>query len=142
MIGKTDVFVEALVPNREQRMADTYGWRLKFGVLVPSTNTSVQPEYDAMRPVGVTNHVRAFRIPNAPTRTNAEFSQQLENMRATMVDAMEELLTLEPGYVILATAAESAGGVSGAQCPGGRQLSNRFQKRRSLQSKPQNALGD
>ena len=100
-------------------MADTYGWRLKFGVLVPSTNTSVQPEYDAMRPAGVTNHIRAFRISNAPTRTNAEFSQQLENMRATMVDAMEELLTLEPGYVILATAAESAGGVSGAKRPGG-----------------------
>ena len=25
-------------------MADTLGWRLKLGVLVPSTNTSVQPE--------------------------------------------------------------------------------------------------
>ena len=46
-------------------MADTLGWRLKLGVLVPSTNTAVQPEYDAMRPPGVTNHVRGFRIPNA-----------------------------------------------------------------------------
>ena len=96
-------------------MADSYGWRMKFGVLVPSTNTSVQPEYDAMRPNGVTNHVRGFRIPNAPTRTDAEFSQQLENMRATMVDAMDDMLTLEPGHVILATAAESAGGVTGAE---------------------------
>ena len=90
-------------------MADTLGWRLKLGVLVPSTNTSVQPEYDAMRPPGVTNHVRGFRVPNAPTRTDAEFSQQLENMRATMVDAMDEALTLEPDHVVLATAAESAG---------------------------------
>lgn len=96
-------------------MADTLGWRLKLGVLVPSTNTSVQPEYDAMRPPGVTNHVRGFRIPNAPTRTDAEFRQQLENMRATMVDAMDEALTLEPDHVILATAAESAGGVAGAK---------------------------
>jgi maleate isomerase len=96
-------------------MTDTLGWRMKFGVLVPSTNTSVQPEYDAMRPVGVINHVRGFRIPNAPTRTDAEFSQQLENMRATMVDAMDEVLTLEPHHVILATAAESAGGVAGAR---------------------------
>jgi maleate isomerase len=75
----------------------------------------VQPEYDAMRPPGVTNHVRGFRIPNAPTRTDAEFIQQLENMRATMVGAMDEVLTLEPGHVILATAAESAGGVEGAR---------------------------
>jgi len=96
-------------------MTDILGWRLKLGVLVPSTNTSVQPEYDAMRPPGVTNHVRGFRIPNAPTRTDAEFEQQLENMRATMVDAMDEVLTLEPGHVILATSAESAGGVTGAK---------------------------
>ncbi len=96
-------------------MADTLGWRLKLGVLVPSTNTAVQPEYDAMRPPGVTNHVRGFRIPNAPTRTDAEFERQLENMRATMVDAMDEALTLEPGHVVLATAAESAGGVAGAK---------------------------
>ena len=96
-------------------MVDTFGWRMKFGVLVPSTNTSVQPEYDAMRPPGVSNHVRGFRIPNAPTRTDAEFAQQLENMRATMVDTMDEVLTLEPGHVILATAAESAGGVAGAR---------------------------
>ncbi|TDH58025.1 arylmalonate decarboxylase [Dankookia rubra] len=96
-------------------MADTLGWRMKLGVLVPSTNTSVQPEYDAMRPPGITNHVRGFRIPNAPTRTDTEFSQQLENMRATMVDAMDEVLTLDPGHVILATAAESAGGVEGAR---------------------------
>jgi maleate isomerase len=96
-------------------MVDTLGWRLKLGVLVPSTNTSVQPEYDAMRPTGVTNHMRGFRIPNAPTRTDAEFRRQLENMRATMVDAMEDVLTLEPAHVILATAAESAGGVAGAK---------------------------
>ena len=96
-------------------MADTLGWRLKLGVLVPSTNTAVQPEYDAMRPPGVTNHVRGFRIPNAPTRTDAEFERQLENMRATMVDAMAEVLTLEPDHVVLATAAESAGGVAGAR---------------------------
>lgn len=56
-----------------------------------------------------------FQIPNAPTRTDAEYERQLENMRATQVDAMDEVLTLEPGHVILATAAESAGGVVGAK---------------------------
>jgi maleate isomerase len=61
-----------------------------------------------MRPSGVTNHVRGFRIPNAPIRTDVEFERQLENMRATMVDAMDEVLTLEPDHVVLATAAESA----------------------------------
>ncbi len=33
-------------------MTDSLGYRKKFGVAAPSTNTTVQPEYDAMRPPG------------------------------------------------------------------------------------------
>lgn len=44
--------------------SDSLGYRGKFGVLVPSTNTSVQPEFDAMRPVGVTNHTARIVIPD------------------------------------------------------------------------------
>ena len=45
-------------------MTDSLGWRRKFGVLAPSTNTSVQPEFDAMRPHGVTNHFSRIVIPD------------------------------------------------------------------------------
>ena len=38
-------------------MRDYLAWRLAFGVTTPSTNTVVQPEYDDMRPPGVTNHL-------------------------------------------------------------------------------------
>ena len=34
-------------------MVDSLGYRRKFGVIAPSTNTSVQPEFDSFRPVGV-----------------------------------------------------------------------------------------
>ena len=37
-------------------MTDSLGFRKKFAVIAPSTNTSVQPEFDAMAPRGVTNH--------------------------------------------------------------------------------------
>jgi maleate isomerase len=37
-------------------MTDVLGWRRKFGVIGPSTNTVVQPDFDDMRPAGVTNH--------------------------------------------------------------------------------------
>jgi maleate isomerase len=37
-------------------MGDVLGWRKKFGVMAPSTNTIVQPDFDDMRPMGVTNH--------------------------------------------------------------------------------------
>ena len=47
-------------------MTDALGWRMKFGVIAPSTNTVVQPEFDMMRPRGVTNHFARIHIPNAP----------------------------------------------------------------------------
>jgi maleate cis-trans isomerase len=37
-------------------MTDVLGWRRKFGVIGPSTNTVVQPDFDGTRPPGVTNH--------------------------------------------------------------------------------------
>ena len=51
-------------------MPDILGWRCKFGVVTPSTNTVVQPEYDDMRPAGVTNHVARMHIPNDPVRSD------------------------------------------------------------------------
>ena len=59
-------------------MTDSLGWRQKFAVLIPSTNTSVQPEFDAMRPVGVTNHISRIRIPNIPLHTNEDFNRLIE----------------------------------------------------------------
>ena len=50
-------------------MRDVLGWRCKFGVLGPSTNTIVQPDFEMMRPPGVTNHYsRIF----TPERTGRE----------------------------------------------------------------------
>ena len=36
-------------------MVDVLKSRMLFGVVMPSTNTVVQPEYDSMRPKGVAN---------------------------------------------------------------------------------------
>ena len=51
-------------------MTDALGWRMKFGVIAPSTNTVVQPEFDMMRPRGVTNHFAPHSHPqqSAPQR--------------------------------------------------------------------------
>jgi hypothetical protein len=45
---------EAVVGEHMGR--DVLGWRRLFGVMGPSTNTVVQPDFDMMRPAGVTNH--------------------------------------------------------------------------------------
>ncbi len=54
-------------------MTDAWGWRMKFGVVTPSTNTMVQPHFDAMRPPGVTNHIARMHIPDEPIESDDDF---------------------------------------------------------------------
>ncbi|MGF7234152.1 MAG: IgiC, partial [Frankia sp.] len=54
-------------------MTDALGWRLKLGVVTPSVNTIVQPEYDDMRPRGVTNHVARIHIPDWVVNNGDDF---------------------------------------------------------------------
>ncbi|WP_419908218.1 Asp/Glu racemase [Hoeflea sp.] len=88
-------------------MADSLGHRMKFGVVVPSTNTSVQPEVDAMRPVGVTNHVSRIHIPNIPVTNDDDFNKLIEGIRDATDEAIDRVVTCGPGHVILGMAAET-----------------------------------
>ena len=51
-------------------MKDVKGWRRKFGVIGPSTNTIVQPDFDDMRIKGVTNHYSRIFTPNSSAISN------------------------------------------------------------------------
>ena len=54
-------------------MPDHLGYRKIFGVTGPSTNTIVQPDFDDLRPIGVTNHYSRIIIPNMPVNGNEDF---------------------------------------------------------------------
>jgi maleate isomerase len=88
-------------------MTDSLGWREKFAVLIPSTNTSVQPEFDAMRPVGVTNHISRIRIPNIPLHTNEDFNRLIELIAAAQNDAVDSVMSCEPTRLVLGISAET-----------------------------------
>ncbi|MSO76789.1 MAG: arylmalonate decarboxylase [Alphaproteobacteria bacterium] len=88
-------------------MKDALGWRRKFGVLVPATNTIVEPEFADMRPHGVTNHTARFRIPNMKLDSDAAFDELIRHVKATMEDAVDYLVPADPDYVILGISAES-----------------------------------
>jgi maleate isomerase len=81
-------------------MVDSLGYRLKIGVVVPSTNTVVQPEFADLQPPGVTNHVSRIHIPDVQLTTEANFTAHIERMRAGIDAAMERVMTAKPGYVI------------------------------------------
>lgn len=88
-------------------MVDSLGYRMKFGVIAPSTNTSVQPEFDSMRPVGVTNHFSRITIPDDPVHSDADFDQLIANIRLTMMDAIDSVMSCSPDHLVMGMSAET-----------------------------------
>ena len=88
-------------------MTDSLGGRCKFGVIAPSTNTSVQPEYDALRPRGVTNHFSRAVIPDTRVTDDASFMVMLNNIRASTHAALDAVMSCSPQHVIMGMSAET-----------------------------------
>jgi maleate isomerase len=62
-------------------MPDSLGFRKRIGIVVPSTNTTVQPECENLRPHGVTNHVARSTIKERPLNTEHAFFEHMQDMR-------------------------------------------------------------
>jgi maleate isomerase len=86
-------------------MTDVLGWRRKFGVLGPSTNTIVQPDFDDMRPTGVTNHYSRIFTPNANAVSNESFRAGTEIIAANVLDAVRSVMTSAPDYLVMGMSA-------------------------------------
>lgn len=91
-------------------MGDTLAWRRKFGVVTPSTNTVVQPEYDDMRPPGVTNHIARMHIPDAPVKSDADFNELIRRIDIALEEAIDRVVTCRPDHIVLGISAESIWG--------------------------------
>lgn len=91
-------------------MRDYLAWRLAFGVTTPSTNTVVQPEYDDMRPPGVTNHLGRMVIPDMPIANNDDFDRSIELIDAALEGAVERVMDAKPNAFILGISALSVWG--------------------------------
>ena len=86
-------------------MTDALGWRRKFGVLGPSTNTIVQPDFDDMRPIGVTNHYSRIFTPNADAVSNESFRAATEVIAGNVIDAVRSVMTCGPHYLVMGMSA-------------------------------------
>ncbi len=91
-------------------MNDILGWRKKFGVITPSTNTIVQPEYDDLRPHGVTNHISRMHIPDDPIMNDNDFEQLINRIDLALEEAVDRVNTCIPDKIILGISAESIWG--------------------------------
>lgn len=88
-------------------MVDALGWQGKFAVIAPSTNTSVQPDYDDMRAPGITNHFSRIHIPDDPVESDEDFEKLMENIRAEMDSAVDRVMTCSPDYFVMGMSSET-----------------------------------
>ena len=96
-------------------MRDVLGWRHRFGVLGPSTNTVVQPDFDAMRPVGVTNHYARIFTPNLDAVSNETFMAGARLIGQNTLDAVTSVMTSAPDSLVMGMSAVTFfGGMAGA----------------------------
>ena len=96
-------------------MRDVLGWRKKFGVMGPSTNTIVQPDFDMMRPPGVTNHYSRIYTPNAQAVSNESFMAGATVIADNTLDAVRSVMTCAPDYLVMGMSAVTFfGGTKGA----------------------------
>jgi maleate isomerase len=95
-------------------MVDALGWRKKFGVLAPSTNTIVEPDFYRMIVPGVTAHFSRIWIRNQNLSSDEAFEQLLEQIRIEMEYAVQRVMTAEVEYMVMGMSAETFwGGVEG-----------------------------
>ncbi|MFI6866065.1 arylmalonate decarboxylase [Nocardia sp. NPDC050406] len=95
-------------------MTDALGWRRKFGVIAPSTNTIVEPDFYRMGVPGVTSHFSRIHIRDQNMSDDDGMDRLLEQIRAEIVSACERVLTCEPEYMVMGMSAETFwGGVEG-----------------------------
>ena len=86
-------------------MGDVLGWRCKFGVMGPSTNTVVQPDFDNMRVAGVTNHYSRIFTPNADAVSNETFRAGAELIGRNTLDAVKSVMTCKPDHLVMGMSA-------------------------------------
>jgi maleate isomerase len=90
------------------------GMRGRIGVIIPSTNIGV--EYDCQRilPPGVTWHFARFFVSQPDLSSDDMFLAFIEAIRKTIPDAMRDIMTCEPSYIMMGMSAETFwGGLQG-----------------------------
>lgn len=99
----------------ETRGKDALGYRAKIGVLVPASNTIVEPEMAALQPPGVTNHVSRMSRVKRPAH-DLELYKKFLGKSVDMDAAIDLLTALEPNIIVHGHSVDSfVGGVSSAE---------------------------
>lgn len=97
-------------------MPDLLGYRAKIGVVVPSTNTTMEPEMHSMAPAGVTFHTARLYLAQSSVRTPQEAQRAAAAFQDALKIAIRDVATAELDHLMIGVSALSfMGGVAGGQ---------------------------
>jgi maleate isomerase len=87
---------------------------IKFALVVPSTNTSVEREFHNLRPQDCSWHTGRIMIRAVALDSAEAFGKFRENLNEALPAALETVMTAQPDYVVMGMSAETFwGGVAG-----------------------------
>jgi maleate isomerase len=97
-------------------VTDILGYRAKIAVLVPVTNTVVEPEMHAVAPRGVTLHTGRFAVFQSDLRSDRPEQEVMEGVYAKFEPSITEIVRTLPSHLIMGFTAPSYwGGRAGNQ---------------------------
>jgi len=82
-------------------MPDVVGYRKKFAVIVPSTNTVVEADFNRLAPPGVTFHTGRMYIERPVMDSDAAFEAVMEQIRESIRVAIRDVMTCKPDYMVM-----------------------------------------
>src|SRR6478672_591143 len=78
-----------------------------MGVVVPSTNTAVEAEYNLMRPPGVTFHAGRMYVSDPDAASNDAFEALMVQLRAALEVAVRDVVTIQPDHMVMGMSSET-----------------------------------
>ena len=103
---------QALKPTKAQE--PWIGARGRIGVIIPSTNIGVEYDCQQIIPPGVTWHFARFFVAQPDLSSDNMFLAFIDEIRKTIPDALRDIMTCEPSYIMMGMSAETFwGGLEG-----------------------------
>jgi maleate isomerase len=96
-------------------MSEVNGRRHRIGVVIPSTNTSVEADYNDLRPPNLTVHVARIFI-NTSIDSDDKAQETLRQIREGSEKAVHDVCTCKPDHLIMGMSSETfVGGLEGSR---------------------------
>ncbi|HEX3615861.1 MAG TPA: arylmalonate decarboxylase [Solirubrobacteraceae bacterium] len=102
-------------------MPDVNGYRVKFGNIIPSTNTTVERDFSAVYLPGVTYHTGRIHVGESKLNSAKDVEANIASIGEEVAAAFRTTLTCKPDYMIMGMSAPTFwGGKAGAEAFGER----------------------